>query len=240
MYVSCLLVDVGTNPDRPRPGRLWLRQPYRIHQRLCMGFPSAERLNSDPGFLAPYRKEGFAAVHEKPRTREQSFLYRVDALQGGTAVILVQSAILPDWDYAFSNARELLAGPPQVKEFEPRFDAGDKLLFCLRANPTWRENDSHRRQGVFGKEKQREWLLRKAEAGGFVLLSANIKDESLRHAHRGHTGSDRQVMTHLAVRYDGVLQVTEPGAFADTLVRGVGSAKAFGFGLVSVAPYGGG
>ncbi len=43
MYLSSLLIDVGDNPDRPRPGRLWLRNLYHVHQRLCMAFPS------DPG-----------------------------------------------------------------------------------------------------------------------------------------------------------------------------------------------
>ena len=43
MYLSCLLIDVGDNPDRPRPGRLWLRNLYHVHQRLCMAFPSARK-----------------------------------------------------------------------------------------------------------------------------------------------------------------------------------------------------
>ena len=43
-------------------------------------------------------------------------------------------------------------------------------------------------------------------------------------------------MTHLAVRFDGFLRVTDAGAFRETLTRGIGSGKAYGFGLLSVAP----
>ena len=42
-------------------------------------------------------------------------------------------------------------------------------------------------------------------------------------------------MAHLAVRFEGVLQVVDPVAFQQTLRRGIGSAKGFGFGLLSIA-----
>ena len=60
MFLSCLFIDVGANPDRPRPGRMWLRNLYHVHQRLCMAFPSAPRISEDPGFLKPFKPEDFA------------------------------------------------------------------------------------------------------------------------------------------------------------------------------------
>ena len=59
MYLSCLLINVGDNPDHPRPGRLWLRNLYHVHQRLCMAFPSASRKADDPDFLRPFKPEDF-------------------------------------------------------------------------------------------------------------------------------------------------------------------------------------
>jgi CRISPR system Cascade subunit CasE len=38
-----------------------------------------------------------------------------------------------------------------------------------------------------------------------------------------------------AVRYDGLLEVTDPVKFLETLRAGIGSAKGFGFGLLSLA-----
>ena len=52
MFLSCLLIDIGDNPDRPRPGRIWLRNLYHVHQRLCMAFPSDPRKTDDRDFLA--------------------------------------------------------------------------------------------------------------------------------------------------------------------------------------------
>ena len=59
MFLSLLEIDVGDNPDRPRPGRNWLRNLYHVHQRLCMAFPSAARRKTDDDFLKPYRPQDF-------------------------------------------------------------------------------------------------------------------------------------------------------------------------------------
>jgi CRISPR system Cascade subunit CasE len=40
-----------------------------------------------------------------------------------------------------------------------------------------------------------------------------------------------------AVRYEGTLIVTDTDDFHNTLARGIGPSKAFGFGLLSVAPF---
>jgi CRISPR system Cascade subunit CasE len=42
--------------------------------------------------------------------------------------------------------------------------------------------------------------------------------------------------THFAVVFDGLLRVTDTDALLQTLVQGIGPGKAFGFGLLSVAP----
>ena len=42
-------------------------------------------------------------------------------------------------------------------------------------------------------------------------------------------------LTHVAVRFDGLLEVTDPVKFLETLRAGIGSAKGFGFGLLSLA-----
>ena len=41
---------------------------------------------------------------------------------------------------------------------------------------------------------------------------------------------------HFGVRFDGTLQVTDARALARAVRDGIGPAKAFGFGLLSLAP----
>jgi CRISPR system Cascade subunit CasE len=42
-------------------------------------------------------------------------------------------------------------------------------------------------------------------------------------------------LTHHAVRFDGLLVVTDPERLRHALRAGIGSAKGFGFGLLSLA-----
>lgn len=131
MYHSHLLINVGDNPDRPdwNVSRCWLRNLYRVHQRLCMAFPSGiparyeERIAA---YCEPYSSAGSSDLRDLPgepattdvhyaRSDEAGFLFRIDypvyygvngkAERSGRGlrrpVIVVQSATRPDWDYAF-------------------------------------------------------------------------------------------------------------------------------------------
>lgn len=242
MYLSSLLIDTGDNPDRPRPGRLWLRNLYHVHQRLCMAFPSPSQKSDDNDFLKPYKPEDFAKgqVHVA-RKVDTGFLFRIDPLPGGRAIVLVQSALEPDWDYAFHNADYLLAARPECKSFQPDFSAGRRLRFRLVANPTRRlsKHSPDIKEESVGKrvpvptEKLLDWLDRRGESGGFLITKESTTIQ-LGYSYinkRGHNGQRLR-----SVKYDGVLQVTDTASFHETIVSGIGSGKAFGFGLLSVAP----
>jgi CRISPR system Cascade subunit CasE len=254
MYLSCLLIDVGDNPDRPRPGRLWLRNLYHVHQRLCMAFPSSSRKTDDPDFLKPFKPEDFGSgqVHVT-RADESGFLFRIDPQPGGRVMILVQSAVKPDWDYAFHNAGYLLAAPPQVKSFDPSFKAGQHLRFRLAANPTKKidtmkkaERESHtheellKKRGRHGKrvpvraDQLLDWLTRRAERAGFSVQSGSTTvSPSYVYVNKARNGDGVRLRS---VRYDGTLTVTDPGRLREAMEQGIGPGKAFGFGLLSVAP----
>ncbi|MCX7048125.1 MAG: type I-E CRISPR-associated protein Cas6/Cse3/CasE [Candidatus Sumerlaeota bacterium] len=252
MYLSCLLINVGDDPDRPRPGRLWLRNVYRVHQRLAMAFPSKERLERDAAFLAPFAPGDFAAdVHEQ-RDADKGFLFRVDALAGRGPVIVMQSARRPDWDYAFANAPEMLRAPVTVKEWTPDFAEGERLRFRLRANPTMRmkmskaerleggAKEKHRRVSVTWEKEQNpgealaEWLKDKIQSSkqpcGFEIEQCKVEQLGW------VSGSNnKHKMRFRSALFEGVLRVTDARAFSETIMRGIGSGKAVGFGLLSVA-----
>lgn len=264
MYLSHLLIDLGSNPDRPRPGRLWLRNLYHVHQRLCMAFPSDPRKERDPGFFAPYAPEDFPEqrhladknktevdpdvlkhVH-RPRGEEAGLLFRVDPYSGGRAVILTQSAIEPDWDYAFHNAGYLLAAPPELRSFQPHFAEGQRLPFRLLANPTRRlsrhslgadgqpidANDVGKRVPV-RDDHLVDWLVRRAESWAVIDEDCTTVQPGYVYFNKERNGQGQRLRS---VRYDGILTVTNPDKLQIAIAQGIGSAKGFGFGLLSVAP----
>jgi len=270
MYLSCLLIDVGTNPDRPRPGRIWLRNLYHVHQRLCMAFPSASRKSDDKDFLEPFKREDFG---EKPAHVERGagsgFLFRIDPQPGGRVVILVQSnsAVKPDWGYAFHNAPFLLnplAAPPQVEEFEPRFAKGQQLRFRIRVNLSKKIKTSTNgvdltkaREGIdkWGRPKAqskrvaltwdkgqnpedviREWFASKGAKGRFQVETFRVLQIGWGAGNRADTGPAGDRMKFRSALLEGTLTVKDADRFRETVVGGIGSGKAFGFGLLSVAP----
>lgn len=242
MYLSYLLIDIGDNPDRPRPGRLWVRNLYHVHQRLCMAFPSKDRKSKDSNFLKPFQPEDFGKnqVHV---TREAGagFLFRIDPQPGSRAVILVQSAIKPDWEYAFHNADYLLAAPPEVKLFDPDFTKGRNLRFRLMVNPTRKidtksGSDGQKRNGrrvPIRHDQLFDWLKKWAELAGFSVKEDSVNIQ-LGYIYIKKSREDNGHRMR-SVRYEGILTVKDPDRFKEILARGMGSGKAFGFGLLSVA-----
>ncbi|HEO72012.1 MAG TPA: type I-E CRISPR-associated protein Cas6/Cse3/CasE, partial [Candidatus Hydrogenedentes bacterium] len=267
-----LLINTGSDPDRPRPGRLWLRNIYQVHQRLCMGFPSAERVKDDPHFLKPYRPEDFpedrcratqnkneageeALKHVHARRDSQSgFLFRIDPQAGGSPVIVVSSALQPNWDYAFQNADMLLAARPLVREYDPAFPKGAELRFRILMNLS-KKSMEHRRtldkkdaQGRSRSQGKRvaltwredqqpqevivPWFAEKAAPGGFCICECALSRLGWV---AGYPPGKKPLKFRWAL-LEGRLEVTDTARFAHTLASGIGSAKAFGFGLLTVGP----
>jgi CRISPR system Cascade subunit CasE len=237
VYHSCLLIDTGLNPDRPRPGRRWLHNVYRVHQRVCMAFPSQVRLALDGAFLHPFQPDDFASGHvHAPRRADGGFLFRVDPLPLGRAMLLVQSSTRPDWDYAFHNARHLLAADPLEREYEPALEVGQKYRFRLCANavrrvaPTEPGRDGPR--VPVPSDRLVAWLERRAK--GFALAEQPINTRT--YAYFNKSGERGKGVRLHSVLYDGLLTVTDAAAMREAIISGIGPAKAFGFGLLSIAP----
>ena len=76
------------------------------------------------------------------------------------------------------------------------------------------------------------WLERKAEQNGFVILDAQEQEQI--HVSGKHGAGQGGVMHHDAYHYQGVLQITDAEAFRKALQQGIGSGKAYGFGMMMV------
>jgi len=207
MYLTCLKLKSSLRATREL--RL---NPYRLHQAVFRAFPDVE--------------EGGAG----------RVLYRLDTDRQGSLNLLVQSEKKPDWSKAelLGDCLEELLPP---KQFAPVFRPRQILYFRLRANPTAKratpdEPEVTKRFGLIREEEQLRWLERKAASGGFRLLNCTVTDEGKIKDTQKHNGHG---LTHFAVRFEGMLKVVNAELFAETIKSGIGPAKGFGFGLLSVA-----
>jgi CRISPR system Cascade subunit CasE len=126
----------------------------------------------------------------------------------------------------------------QTREIGPAFLSHRRYRFRLRANPTRRDAASRKRVPLLADEELRAWLDRKGGQAGFA-----VDRESLRVAGRGREWfrieAPGRSGVHHAVEFEGALTVVDPAAFRLAFERGIGSAKAFGFGMLALVPSGG-
>lgn len=209
---------------------------HALHQRFMQAFPTAKSDSARAEF---------------------GLLYRIELAgrQRSTPALLLQSETRGNWNvlptgYLVDDLSDI---NPAVKEIGARYDrieSGDQFQFRLRANPTRRvlrprtsDHDAMigKRVQLFTDEERREWMKRKGEQGGFVvdLEALQIGKGDVfgprQYGNRG-SGEKRERLTFEAAVFEGMLQVTDAELFRATLRAGIGSGKAYGFGLLSIAP----
>lgn len=235
MYLSRLILDPRSRQVRRDTGDC-----HQMHRTLCRAFPGTE--GKDPRF----------------RSRA-GLLWRLDRREDGTLCVIAQSEAEPNWGFLQECPGYLLPSfpCPAVRSLDPlwsRLVAGTVWQFLLRANPTRKvatksspdgSKSNGRRLPLDTEEDELRWFLRKAAEGGFYLAPEGRQGEESRRLRvcretplKGSRGAqgDSHGMTFHAVRFEGYLQVTDGDRFREILKNGLGSAKAYGFGLLSLAP----
>ncbi|MCE2854052.1 MAG: type I-E CRISPR-associated protein Cas6/Cse3/CasE [Chloroflexaceae bacterium] len=163
-------------------------------------------------------------------------LYRIDR-NGADWQLLIQST-------AYADVTSLPAGyarPPirqhdDVWERYATIQTGQQLPFMVVANIVKRDNVLRAMRTIYDVAEQHVWLARKGIQHGFAvdmtaqaLVPLTIdRDPPVTGVHpNGQLSYD-------AFRIRGTLTVTDAAQCVQALVTGIGKAKAYGFGLLSV------
>ena len=166
-----------------------------------------------------------AACEGDPR-----ILFRIEKVSGGPRII-VQSHFAPNWNSAFGDL-PILREVPESRIFEPVLRDQTHYRFKLLANPIVKRNGS--RLGLLEIEHQEVWLKRKLAEVGAEPVVLNVMPQGFQKSTK-KIGDDGNVQTHLAVLFEGVLLVRDPVLLTRALASGIGPAKGYGFGLLSLA-----
>ena len=167
---------------------------------------------------------------------KRDFLTRVDEVDEAYRILVVSPSAPTKPDWCPTDCFKTKAIP------EDFFSAGS-FRFSLLANPTKKlvvrnEEGERKKNGkriaLTKREDLLAWMQRKAEAGGFTIGDV----ETLRTIPKPRSYFQKAGMSgvHYAVEFQGVLTVTDSALFRNTFTNGIGSAKAFGFGLLALAP----
>jgi CRISPR system Cascade subunit CasE len=198
--------------DFASAARLPFRDSYDWHQAVWKAFPGRDGERRD-------------------------FLTRFERRREGLRLLIVSPVepTRPDWC------------PPDPESWKTKpipetYFSRSRYAFQLCANTTKKvtkldDNGDPTKNGKRVPLRLREelvaWIQHKGEQGGFTVDEATLRTFS-----RGREYFEKKDPRglHSAVEFQGVLAVADPAKFHETFTRGIGSAKAFGFGLLVIAP----
>lgn len=237
MYLSRLVLN-----GRSRDARSWLADCHALHRLIMSGFPDLD---------------------SRDARSQLGVLHRVERMTDPPAVpVIVQSRVEPRWA-ADPEAIIDIDGPKPLDHLLERIQGGERFRFRLRANPSRRVHrratlgldpekprqrpekpeSAGKRVELAREEDQLGWLRRKGEASGFALMATRLlpAGEDVTAVLASGSGKiqgrrEARRMTLGSVLFEGLLEVTDAQRFRQTLETGIGPGKAFGLGLLSVAP----
>ena len=190
----------------------------------------------------------FPDVEVESARQEHAVLYRLDLSPDGAPVVLVQSRVAPRWESlptGYASSAETVSLDPLLDRMEP----GSTALFRLLANPTRKIDtksgpDGVRRNGrrvdLRTDDERLAWLERKAALAGAELrrasgaLDARVAGEQRVVGYRG-ASRPRSRVTLAGVLFEGTVRIVDPARLRQAVGAGIGSGKAYGFGLLSLA-----
>ena len=168
---------------------------------------------------------------------KRSFLFRVENQgQKGVQHILLQSSYEPQP----ANGELVLLNKPKKVQFDG-ITNGASYRFLLRANPTKRIKDSGGKttnQGrvrvpIIDESEIIAWLSRQFE-GLAEIKAVTLAQQDLLYF-RKDKGNQNHVGKIQTVTYSGILTVVESESLVNKMKDGIGPAKAFGCGLLTLA-----
>lgn len=118
--------------------------------------------------------------------------------------------------------------------FLDNLEVGQRWRFRLKANPTRsggkNSSGKSRHSPHVTEEHQREWLLNRAARLGVKEVETRIVGRQIEDFRRG---PGRVTLT--TATYEGVLEVEDTNLLRQSLVSGIGRAKGYGCGLLTLA-----
>ena len=163
-------------------------------------------------------------------------LWRLDYLKGEPYLLLVSENVPDFGDFSKQFCKEGTVG--ESKPYLPiisQIKAGQKLHFRIKGNTvSSKAGEKDKRGNVVPCRNEREkmeWLTKKAAANGFSLGKDSF--ELTETGKQKFWRESNQVELTYGI-FEGLLEVTDTELFATALTQGIGRAKAYGCGLLTV------
>lgn len=221
---------------------------FRINPQRIGG----RKLLSSPQVLHASVMSSFAELPDD--TGAPRVLWRLDRDSKSQIHLCIVSPYKPDLTHLVEQAGWPTTARWETYDYGPfldRLSAGDQFAFRLTANPVHsvrnKDGAPTKPTAHIGPRNQMRWLLQRQENSGFKIArrpaSTASRDELDEHQVTVHSRRElafkkkgaQKPVTLVTVTYDGRLEITDPEAFRRALTHGIGKAKAYGCGLMTLA-----
>ncbi|MBB5874341.1 CRISPR system Cascade subunit CasE [Allocatelliglobosispora scoriae] len=218
---------------------------YLTRFRINTARRGARKLLGSPHTMHAAVRAAFANPedHEREGTRT---LWRLDAPAPATVHLYVVSPGKPDLTHLVEQAGWPTTDTWDTRDYDGLLGSlrnGQRWAFRLTANPVHngrltKDAKETQRFGYLREAEQADWLVNRAARHGFTVADQDDGGPNLM-LHRRQNVTFRRgngSVTLVTATYDGILDITDVEAFRRTLTGGLGHAKAYGCGLLTLAP----
>lgn len=225
---------------------------YLTRMRLNTARRGSKKLLGSPQAMHAAVLHGFPGENSAPGDGART-LWRLDRGARHDALLYVLSATEPDLTHLVEQA----GWPTRPGGWETRpygsllnrLETGQRWAFRLTANPVRTARGPGQKPGERSRtvrevtaKQQTEWLLRKAEGNGFTVPPGKTGEPNMmlkeREQLRFQRAGSKQPVSLSIATFEGVLEVKEPEAMRRAMTAGIGRAKAYGCGLLTLASVG--
>lgn len=197
-----------------------------------------------------------ASVPPAPPDQSRT-LWRLDEM-GPILTLYITGPVRPDLTHLVEQAGWPTTEAWDTREYAPflrRLDAGQRWHFRLMANAVRqvsRDGARSRFQGARTAHHAQDWLIKRQGLHGFRVCENGLPamDDpehpgwdvmvsglgALRFDKRADDSSARRRVTVTTATYEGTLEVTDPDLLRLALTSGIGRARGYGCGLMTLAP----
>ena len=207
-----------------------------ILTRAQIPYEIAARNWKDGGFRDSYawHKRIWEAFPGQPEAK-RNFLTRLDDVGEGFRLLILseEPPTRPDWCPVDGWESKIVS---------ESFFQHASYQFSLLANPTRKqvvinEDGTRKKNGKRIALRKREdlidWIERKAALHGFTVEFSSLKTIP---RPRQQLLKKKKSGTHTATEFTGTLYVNDRDKFYSAVTKGIGTAKAFGFGMLCLVP----
>ncbi len=179
-------------------------------------------------------------------TRQGRALWRLDNPERHRLDLYLVSPVPPSLEAIVDQAgwpSQPVWRTTEYNRFLNKLESGQLWMFRLRANPikSIRPEGGGRGQRVplARVDEQVTWLTSRSEAHGFTLAQGehgpNLRVTERRTERFRRGGPGGSSVTLATAAFEGVLEVVDPGRLRESLTTGIGTAKGYGCGLMTLA-----